>query len=143
MALDQVYANLSISIDGITSATNYTRSLDFSTGLHSTTYSANDGNTYTNTVYCSYPDQVCIYDLESSAPLPEVSISLENQLTTAPFNMSCGHQYVTLEGITQAGPPQGMQYAGVARLVRSKRNRKMQRHVFDDTFWVRQGPRSV
>ncbi|KAE8443166.1 hypothetical protein EG329_002264 [Mollisiaceae sp. DMI_Dod_QoI] len=53
----QVYANLSIAIDGVTNSSNYRRSLDFDTGLHVTTYSANDGNNYTTTIYCSYPDQ--------------------------------------------------------------------------------------
>jgi alpha-L-fucosidase 2 len=106
-----------VAIDGVTSATSYNRSLDFNTGLHTTTYKANDGNTYTSTVYCSYPDQVCVYDLSSSAALPQITISLENRLTnTSFFSASCADQYVRLAGVTQLGPPEGMKYDGIARL---------------------------
>ena len=113
----QVYANISVTINGVTSATNYNRSLDFNTGLHTTVFTANDGNTYTSTSYCSYPDQVCIYDLSSSAVLPEIAISLENQqLSQTLFNATCGDGYVRLAGVTQLGPPTGMRYDGIARL---------------------------
>ena len=103
----QVYANLSIGIDGITSVSNYNRSMDFNTGLHTTAFTANDGNTYTSTVNCSYPDQVCVYDLSSSAALPEIKkIFLENKLTNQSLlNATCGDQYVRLTGVTQLGPP--------------------------------------
>lgn len=114
-----MFANLSIAIDGITSATSYNRSLDFSNGLHTTTYTADDGNHYTSTVYCSYPDQVCVYDLSSSSPFPNIAVSLENQLTSAPYSTSCDAQgqFVVLAGVTQEGPPRGMQYEGKARLM--------------------------
>ncbi len=113
----QVYANLSVEISGVTSAKSYNRSLSFDTGLHTTTFTANDGSTYTSTVYCSYPDQVCVYDLLSSSSLPEVTIYLENQLTDPTFfNKTCGDQYVRLTGFTQLGPPLGMKYDGIARL---------------------------
>lgn len=113
----QVYANLSVAIDGVTSAISYNRSLDFNTGLHTTVFTANDGNTYTSTMYCSYPDQVCVYDLSSSAALPEIAILLENQLINQSlFNATCGDQHVRLAGVTQLGPPTGMKYDGAARL---------------------------
>jgi alpha-L-fucosidase 2 len=72
----QVYANLSVAIAGVTSGTAYNRSLDLNTGLHTTVFKANDGNTYTSTVYCSYPDQVCVYNLSSTAVLPAITIAL-------------------------------------------------------------------
>ena len=113
----QVYANLSVVIDGVTSGSNYNRSLDFSTGLHTTVFTGNDGNTYTSTVYCSYPDQVCVYNLSSSGKLPEISIALENQYVNSTlFNATCGDQYVRGTGVTQVGPPLGMKYDGIARL---------------------------
>lgn len=113
----QVYANLSVTLDGVTSASSYNRSLDFNTGLHTTVFTANDGNTYTSTIYCSYPDQVCVYDLSSSAVLPEITIYLGNQLTNQNlFNATCGDHYVRLAGVTQLGPPIGMKYDGIARL---------------------------
>jgi alpha-L-fucosidase 2 len=114
----QVFANLSVAIDGVTSATNYNRSLDFDTGIHSTVYSVSNGNTYTTAVYCTYPDQVCVYDITSSGYLPEISISFNNQLTDPSlFNASCGHQHVRATGVTQLGPPTGMKYDGIAQLV--------------------------
>ncbi|TAQ83106.1 hypothetical protein B7494_g8571 [Chlorociboria aeruginascens] len=112
----QVYANLSVAIDGITSGTNYNRSLDLNTGIHTTTYTANDGNTYTIAVYCSYPDHVCVYDLSSTAILPQITIALENQITPTLINTTCGDSFVRLSGVTQAGPPLGMKYDGIARL---------------------------
>lgn len=114
-----MFANLSVVINGVSSATNYNRSLDLNTGLHTTAYTANDGNDYISTVYCSYPDQICVYSLSSSAALPNITISLENQLTSAPYSASCepNDPSVVLAGVTQAGPPQGMQYKGKAQLI--------------------------
>ncbi|KUJ08343.1 uncharacterized protein LY89DRAFT_789144 [Mollisia scopiformis] len=113
----QVYANLSITIDSIVAGSNYRRSLDFETGLHVTSYTANDGNNYTSTVYCSYPNEVCVYHLSSSAALPEVTITLENQLVDSSLiNMTCGNQYARLSGVTQLGAPTGMKFDGMARL---------------------------
>ncbi|KFY14695.1 hypothetical protein V492_02453 [Pseudogymnoascus sp. VKM F-4246] len=115
----QVFANLSVVIDGVSSSTTYNRSLDLSTGIHTSAYTTDDGNDYTSTVYCSYPDQICVYSLSSSAALPKITISLENQLTSAPYSASCQpkDRSVTLSGVTQAGPPQGMQYKGKAQLI--------------------------
>ncbi|RFU29356.1 hypothetical protein B7463_g6983, partial [Scytalidium lignicola] len=113
----QVYANLSVVIDGVSSTTSYNRSLNLDSGLHTTVYTANDGVTYMETVYCSYPDQVCVLNLSSNAALPEITIALENQLTDPSFfNTSCGDNYVRLTGVTQLGPPLGMKYDGIARL---------------------------
>jgi alpha-L-fucosidase 2 len=114
----QSYANLSVAIDGVTSSTTYNRSLNFDTGIHTTIYTANDGNVYSTAIYCTYPDQVCVYDLLSSAALPQITISLENQLTDSSlFNATCGDQNVRLAGFTQLGPPLGMKYDGIARLI--------------------------
>lgn len=113
-----MFGNLSIAIEGITSSTQYNRSLDFDTGIYSTVYTANNGSTYTTAVYCSYPDHVCVYDITSSANLPDISISFNNQLTDPSlFNVTCGAQHARLTGITQLGPPTGMKYDGNARLI--------------------------
>ncbi|CZR63683.1 related to Alpha-fucosidase A [Phialocephala subalpina] len=113
----QVYANLSVAIDGVTAADSFRRSLDFDTGLHVTSYPANDGNNYTSTVYCSYFDQVCVYHLSSSAELPKITIALDNQLVDRSLlNKTCGDQSVRLSGVTQLGPPIGMKYDGIARV---------------------------
>jgi alpha-L-fucosidase 2 len=116
----QVFGNLSVAIDGITSTTKYNRSLDLDTGIHSTIYTTSNGSTYTTTVYCTYPDQVCVYDVTFSGDLPEIKISFDNQLTDPSlFNATCGDQHVRLTGVTQLGPPTGMKYDGIARLLGS------------------------
>lgn len=119
-----MFANLSVAIDGVTTASSFKRSLDFNTGLHTSSYTANDGNYYISTVYCSYPDQVCVYSLSSNAALPNITIALENQLTNAPYSASCQAKdpSVILSGTTQAGPPLGMQYGGKAQLLAGARS---------------------
>lgn len=72
---------------------------------------------YTSTVYCSYPDQVCVYTLSSTTPLPSVSIGLENQLVDPLFQtQACGKGFVRLKGVTQLSPPLGMIYDAMARV---------------------------
>ena len=113
-----MFANLSVAIGGVTSATKYRRSLDLDTGIHSTVYTTNKGSIYTTVVFCSYPDHVCVYDITSSGDLPEISIAFDNQLTDSSlFNTTCGNRHVRATGITQLGPPTGMMYNGIAQLV--------------------------
>ncbi|KAF7595237.1 hypothetical protein BBP40_006737 [Aspergillus hancockii] len=108
-------ANLTIAIDGLDKVSNYTRSLDLSTGIHTTTYSTKQGS-YTTTVYCSYPAQVCVYNLKSTAGLSKVTIYFDQLVEqTALWNASCDSEYARLQGITQAGPPRGMSYDTIAR----------------------------
>jgi alpha-L-fucosidase 2 len=108
-------ANLTIAIDGLDKVSNYTRSLDLSTGIHTTTYSTAQGS-YTTTVYCSYPAQVCVYNLDSTADLSNVTIYFDQLVEqTALWNTSCDSDYARLQGITQTGPPRGMSYDTLAR----------------------------
>lgn len=111
-------ANLSIVISDIRSFTSYKRSLDLSTGAHTTVFTAQDQRIYTSVSYCSAPAQVCFYRLTvSNGTLPNVAISLEN--TLVPNNLripSCGVSFVRLTGVTQIGPPRGMEYDVIARL---------------------------
>ncbi|KAF4635120.1 hypothetical protein G7Y89_g2977 [Cudoniella acicularis] len=114
----QVFANISVAINGVTSSTKYNRSLDLSSGIHTTVYTANDENIYTSSIYCTYPDQVCVYDISSNGPLPEITIDFNNQLTDRSlFHATCADQFVRLTGATQLGPPMGMKYDGIARLI--------------------------
>ena len=78
----QVLGNLTLSFEVTAKAATYNRFLDLTTGIHTTNFS-DDGNTHTSTIYCSYPDQVCVYQLSSTANLPEVSISPENHLVNS------------------------------------------------------------
>ena len=109
--------NLSVLIDGLDTTTNYNRSLDFNTGLHTTSF-VSDNSTYTSTVYCSFPDQVCVYSISSTQELPAVSFKLDNELvSTGVKNTSCGPGFVKLSGVTQLGPPEGMRYDAIARML--------------------------
>lgn len=111
-------ANLSIVITDIKSFTSYKRSLDLSTGAHTTVFTAQDQRVYTSVSYCSAPAQACFYRLSvSNGTLPNVAVSLENKLV--PNNLripSCGVSSVRLIGVTQIGPPRGMEYDVIARL---------------------------
>lgn len=111
-------ANMSVVINGIKSYTNYRRSLDLSTGAHTTVFTAEDQRLYTSVTYCSYPGQACFYRLTvSKGSLPNVAFALENQLVPANLqNASCGVGFVRLNGVTQLGPPRGMEYDVIARL---------------------------
>lgn len=99
----QVLGNLTVSFKVTVKAATYNRSFDLTTGIHTTSFSNDDGNTYTSTDHRSYPYQVCIYQLISTANLLEVLINLENQLVNSAIqNQTCGKGYVRLTGVTQA-----------------------------------------
>ncbi|EKG13099.1 Six-hairpin glycosidase-like protein [Macrophomina phaseolina MS6] len=119
----RVLGNLSVTIDGLADVSSYNRSLDLNTGVHTTSFQSGDGSAFTTSVYCSFPDQVCVYSLNSTDVLPDVTISLENQQAASdPQNATCGAGYVRFTGLTQAGPPEGMKYDAIARLVGSNAN---------------------
>ena len=119
---NQVLGNLSVSLKDVNSSSNYNRSLDFQTGLHTTNFASN-GSTFTSTVYCSYPDQICVYNIQSTQDLPEVSIKLDNSLVAPNTkNATCGQGYSRLRGVTQLGPPEGMIYDTIAQLTSKTNN---------------------
>jgi hypothetical protein len=111
-------ANLSVTISDIKSYSNFRRSLDLTNGVHTTVFTAEDKRVYTSAVYCSYPARVCMYRLSvSSGSLPNVAVGLENQLVASNLrNATCGVSYIRLNGVTQLGPPRGMEYDVIARL---------------------------
>lgn len=111
----QVMGNLSLSYNVSVKANSYIRLLDLNTGTYGTKFEDVMGETYTTTVFCSYPDQVCVYSLNSSTTLPEIAIKLENQLVNVTTAQSmCGAGFARLKGVTQVGPPEGMRYESVA-----------------------------
>ncbi|KAE8347155.1 hypothetical protein BDV24DRAFT_174697 [Aspergillus arachidicola] len=108
-------ANLTIAIDGIDKVSDYTRSLDLATGIHTTTYSTSKGK-YTTGVYCSYPAQVCIYKLNSTAALSNVTIYFDQLVEQSSlWNATCDSEFARLRAVTQEGPPRGMIYDTIAR----------------------------
>lgn len=133
-----VLGNLTISLQGLSNATAYNRSLDLGTGIHRTTFKAGNAS-YTrywasyhkfidladlhSTVYCSYPDSVCVYQISSSSKLPPVRLFFENVQSNASLvqaSCSASSQAALLSGITQAEI--GMTYKAEARLLGSAGN---------------------
>lgn len=116
----QVLANLSVAIESIGSVTNYKGSLDLETGIHSTVFESR-GASYGVKTYCSYPDQVCVYDVSSTHALPTISLYLEQiQANKSQISTSCSLGQVRLRGVTQvdAGFSEdlGMKYESIAKV---------------------------
>ncbi|KAI1361047.1 Six-hairpin glycosidase-like protein [Xylaria arbuscula] len=112
---NRVLGNVTITIAGIESYSDYKRGLDLKTGIHTTQFISNGAN-YTTSLFCSYPDQVCVYHVESTSVLPDVIVSFENILTTQDLvSTTCGTDSVQFTGYTQSGSPQGMKYSAIAR----------------------------
>ncbi|KAI0965276.1 Six-hairpin glycosidase-like protein [Xylaria arbuscula] len=111
---NRVLGNVTIAITGIESYSQYRRSLDLKTGIYATQFTANDAN-FSTSLFCSYPDQVCIYHIESTSSLPAIAIGFENLLTSQDLvTTSCSGNSVQLTGYTQATSPQGMKFNAVA-----------------------------
>ncbi|KAK4235693.1 Six-hairpin glycosidase-like protein [Achaetomium macrosporum] len=110
----RVMGNLSVTFDGPVDYTVYNRSLDLTTGVHTTVFWTAESH-HSTSVFCSYADQVCVYHISSSSALPAVSVHLENLLVPSSLlQLSCGDRFSRLTGYTQAGPPRGMKYDAIA-----------------------------
>lgn len=124
----RVLGNLSVTIpdllNGNSSVKGYKRSLDLARGMHTTKFSAGEDKIETN-AFCSFPDQVCVYTIQSSGVLPALEVRLENGLVEPELqNITCvdgtsGNEtsHVRMKGLTQLGPPEGMRYEAMARVV--------------------------
>ncbi|KAL3481684.1 alpha-fucosidase A [Aspergillus californicus] len=114
---NRVLGNLTITFDGAESYSEYERTLDLSNGVHRTKFTRNKGSHFEVSVFCSYPDQVCIYHLESDERIPDVTVNFENLLVAQSLlDTSCERGVLRHAGLTQAGPPEGMKYAAIARV---------------------------
>ncbi|KAF1347347.1 glycoside hydrolase family 95 protein-like protein [Lizonia empirigonia] len=125
----RVLGNLSVTVPslagGNASVSDYTRTLDLANGVHTTKFSA-DGQDFEMNAFCSFPDQVCLYAIQSSKGLPALEVRLDNELVEPELqNVTCldgngsGSEtaHVRLRGVTQLGPPEGMRYDAIARVV--------------------------
>jgi alpha-L-fucosidase 2 len=93
--------------------------LDISNGIHFTRFSV-EGNEFETSVFCSFPDQVCVYTVQTLEQLPPLEVSLYNDLIDSNLhNLTCGLGHVRMRGLTQLGPPEGMRYDSIARVVSS------------------------
>ncbi|KAM9876255.1 glycoside hydrolase family 95 protein [Verticillium dahliae] len=109
--------NFSVAVEEIGDFSDYRRTLDLTTGIHTTEFDSG-GATFTTVVYCSFPAKVCVYSISTTGEtLPKVKFGFENVLVEANlFNVTCGDQYVKGVGVTQLGPPLGMKYESIARI---------------------------
>lgn len=119
----RVLGNLTIAIPFLQAAnisvTNYTRTLNIANGVHTTKFSAS-GSGFETTVFCSFPDQVCVYTVSSSRQLPLLEVRLDNELAGAELQeLTCENAHVRMRGVTQLGPPEGLKYDSIARVVSS------------------------
>jgi alpha-L-fucosidase 2 len=79
------------------------------------------GAELTTSVFCSYPDHVCVYHVSTTSTtlLLELTLGFENTLVEKNLlDVTCGDDYVRLRGVTQAGPPEGLKYDSIARVTR-------------------------
>ncbi|KAI1323734.1 glycoside hydrolase family 95 protein [Xylariaceae sp. FL0255] len=114
---NRVLGNVTITIPGIDSFTNYTRSLDLDTALHSTTFSSEEDQ-FNTTIFCSYPDQVCVYSIESTSELPTITVSFEDLLDPANLSsVACSEGSVKITGYTQQASPLGMKFYASAKAI--------------------------
>jgi alpha-L-fucosidase 2 len=121
----QVLGNLSVTIPSLKGAdiADYKRTLNLSNGVHTTTFSVNGTHMETE-AFCSFPDQVCAYTVRSWGELPTLEVELDNSLVDAELkSKACvagnatGLEHLRLRGVTQLGPPEGMRYEAIARVV--------------------------
>jgi alpha-L-fucosidase 2 len=111
----QVFANWTIRISGIKDYSDYSRSLDLKTGIHTTTYVAN-GNKYTTEAFCTYPDGVCVHRITTNGVMPPITVGLSNKLRDPGLlNTTCGDGWLRFKGVTQHGPPEGMKFDSITR----------------------------
>ncbi|KAI0407420.1 Six-hairpin glycosidase-like protein [Xylaria palmicola] len=114
---NRVLGNITISISGFESYKDYKRSLDLKTGVHTTEFTSGKAK-FTTSLFCSYPDQVCIYHIESRSALPTITIGFENLLTSQDLIATTYERNsVQLTGYTHTRPSQGMKYSAVATVL--------------------------
>lgn len=110
----QTLGNLSVTLGTGNDYEYYNRTLNLENGVHTATWASN-GTSFTTSVFCSYPAQSCVYSLASSQTIPDVTISLVNELMEPGLvNQTCGQGYARLTGITQASI--GMKFDAIARV---------------------------
>ncbi|KAL3954521.1 hypothetical protein ACCO45_010084 [Purpureocillium lilacinum] len=115
---NRVMGNFSVEIDHGNRYDSYRRELDLDTGLHTTSYRVK-GVTFKTTLFCSNPANVCVYHISSSRDLPGIQLQFENQAVPELGTAMCGRGFTRYRGITQIGPPEGMKYEAMARVIGS------------------------
>ncbi|RYC65718.1 hypothetical protein CHU98_g523 [Xylaria longipes] len=111
---NRVLGNVTITIPELKSYSDYKRSLDLKTGIHGTQFTSGKAK-FTTSLFCSYPDQVCIYHIESTGTLPGIVVGFENLLASQNLTtVTCKGNSVQLTGYTHTASPQGMKFSAIA-----------------------------
>ena len=107
-------ANLTVQMDGVSNYTSYTRVLGLDSAVHTVQFTYN-GQQVQQTSFCSNPDDVCVYSINSTGPLPQVTFGFQNMyLDPSLFTVACGSGSLNMSG-TLSSP--GMAFNAIARLV--------------------------
>ena len=107
--------NLTVSIYNVEHVSDYKRTLDLETATHIVEFVVN-GQTFLTTTFCSYPDEVCIYSINSTALLPQMSIGFQNSYlntSTTSLTYSCTDDAIRFQGLLT---DPGMKFDTIARL---------------------------
>ncbi|KAJ5802590.1 Alpha-L-fucosidase [Penicillium pulvis] len=107
-------ANLTVEIEGLQSYTSYFRGLDLETGVHSVRFS-NETHKFDSSIFCSEPDDVCVYKIASDLPLPAIKFGLRNDYlnSTLVKTVCIGNQLQMTGHLAQPG----MQFVGISQAV--------------------------
>lgn len=112
---NRVLGNVTIAIPELESYDGYQRSLDLKTGIHTTHFTSKEAS-FTTSLFCSYPDQVCVYHIESTDALPTITVGLENLLVSQDLlRVTCEDNSARLTGFTTADSSQGMKFSAIAK----------------------------
>ncbi|KAI9640212.1 hypothetical protein NHQ30_011450 [Ciborinia camelliae] len=126
----RVLGNLSVVLMGIGdgAVTNYQRVLDLERAIHRTTFRTANSSLVTFValfcsvwaVYCSSPDSVCVYEVNSTTTLPRIEVHFDNEQSDSKLikaSCSTSLKSAMFSGITQSDI--GMIYKAEARVLES------------------------
>lgn len=107
-------ANFTVEIDNADDYSSYFRGLDLDTGVHTVTFSSGE-NHFNTSIFCSQPDDVCVYRIASESPLPTIKFGFQNNfLNGSLVTTSCNHGQLQMSG--QLAQP-GMKFTGIAQSI--------------------------
>ncbi|KAJ5684593.1 uncharacterized protein N7477_000938 [Penicillium maclennaniae] len=105
-------AKLTVYIGGIDDPSSYFRGLDLTTGVHKVSF-LSGGNQFNVSIFCSRPDDVCVYHLASKSIMPNIHFSLQNEyLNKSLVETTCTEGQLQFNG--QLAHP-GMKFLGIAQ----------------------------
>lgn len=105
-------ANFTVNIDGIDDQSSYFRGLDLTTGVHEVSF-LSGGNQFNVSIFCSRPDDICVYHIASKSTLPNIQFRFQNDfLNESLMRTTCTDGQLQLN--CQLAQP-GMKFTGIAQ----------------------------